>query len=735
MKTRIPVTVLLMLVAALVAVPAGPLAQSTDEILLKQALDLERAKGDVAGAIEIYKRLAQSKDLRIGAAAREALKRLDPTPPVQRLASADNPRRISGEAGFAINGPRFSSSGRYVVGLGLSSGMDLHWREVDTAQERRLYVEPGGFASNGQSIWDFSPDERYVAALLWKPITQAQIEDVKKGALKGDEIPVAGRLVVVATAAGAKPAFVLPLPSMVPPRFPGDLAWSPDSSRLAFVAPGSKESAEVQILDLKSGQASSTGIPVFVRPAKPAHGFIPPLGAFLRWSPAGDRLAVHIVRDGSSPDELRILDIRTGSTRSVPVDGAPDRVTRIGRWLRDDAMLAVQGGPLQQPALAQKSGVVLLNPDTGSAKTICSGQGPNSALQSLVDVCVYTFARTQRQLVWRHESKRLTISDVAIGSDQPVSRGSGEEYFASVSPDESRVAFISNREGRWGVYVASLAAGPAEPIRLSWLDAFPTWFSVATWHEEGFIARADYRDRNVWRVTVNPDTGKPAGAPERLTQESSVNSAPAVSPDGRTIEYWAKRGASHGAAVMDAMGNNERLVKDAVLETAFQPSWRKEFFALDTDRQTVIGKSLAVGRTERLARIDPGSRNVSWVVVSRDRAKVAYILNDNRNDFGCNPTCDVGVLDVATGSQRTVATVGGFPGVAAFSPDNRFLLYGAGQPRVVEVATGQWWALAMPGEKPVAWDVTNGADWSPDGTFIVFTLTQPRTEWTAWRVR
>src|SRR5689334_18221233 len=65
---------------ALVLAPLAPRAQSAAEIALRQAIELEKVKGNTAGAIEAYRRLAESPDAKVAEQARDALARLGSTP-------------------------------------------------------------------------------------------------------------------------------------------------------------------------------------------------------------------------------------------------------------------------------------------------------------------------------------------------------------------------------------------------------------------------------------------------------------------------------------------------------------------------------------------------------------------------------------------------------------------------------------------------------------------------------
>lgn len=68
--------------------------------------------------------------------------------------------------------------------------------------------------------------------------------------------------------------------------------------------------------------------------------------------------------------------------------------------------------------------------------------------------------------------------------------------------------------------------------------------------------------------------------------------------------------------------------------------------------------------------------------------------------------------------------------LAAWSADGRFLLYGAGGPRVADTTTGESWPLTA---APLGGD-WYGASWAPDGSFIVLDIgPAPRNEFRQWQ--
>ncbi len=160
----------------------------------------------------------------------------------------------------------------------------------------------------------------------------------------------------------------------------------------------------------------------------------------------------------------------------------------------------------------------------------------------------------------------LVLLDLDSGTRRTVGKsGSRPDHFPSWSPDGSRFAFESYRKGGWHVWVAN--ADGSQARRLTDLpDYNPRHYEFdPSFSNDGrsvvFVQGAD-----LWRVSLDDPS------PRRLgPQGQSVwASAPAVSPDGRSIVYVRSDeedqhyrlflmngdGSSHRPLIRDATGNH-----------------------------------------------------------------------------------------------------------------------------------------------------------------------------------
>jgi TolB protein len=108
---------------------------------------------------------------------------------------------------------------------------------------------------------------------------------------------------------------------------------------------------------------------------------------------------------------------------------------------------------------------------------------------------------------------------------------------ASVSPDGSQIAFVSDREGTPQIYVMPAAGGP--PRRLTFQgkeNTTPRWSPRRDRPQIAFTGRDEDGGFDVFVYDV------PTGRIDRVTQGRGSNQSPDWSPDGRLLVYASTRG-------------------------------------------------------------------------------------------------------------------------------------------------------------------------------------------------
>ena len=787
---------------------------------LRAAIDTEVVKGDVPGAIAQYRAIVERHArtdrpvvadalLRLGAvyekldeiaqarqvfsrlvaefgdqldAQAEARRRLEALPPngspfkvsvIEGLETLVN--RVANLGGYSPDGSLIALG--IPSGTGAAAGAALGVREVATGRHRILADRLPAL-----SVYDgyFSQDGRYVAATM--QIGNRQ-EDHSGGAI-----------VVASTAPGEHPPQVVPtitgtnaeMRRYASERWIQDRAilWSPDGRYLPYVTrqEGSR-THDVRLIDAQTRQTRSLGLTVTTWPD------------FL-WSPDGNQIAVRTVDESAGLDEVRLVDLDGRISRTVPLRTPSGVTTRLQAWTTAGALL------VQRITSASVSEYQLIDLDAGRIRTTCTGRPETVGLGYLyrpaaTDICLSMTPDGASQLVWKQSTRRIVIRDTTTGNERTLTTASADEHYGYLSPDGRTLLFVSNRDGRWALYATNLALAPTpQPVELARFASLPGAVGVS-WFRDGFVAHFRTSESNVYRIAVDPETGRSRGQLERLTQDRPDNWYASVSPAGERIVFLSQQNARVGLSIMGADGTNERVISDQLRPGLERAVWRSESELLvkghsdpggtgprpllsfdvatgayrelkaippatlrssvytnfnlnrSTDEIVFVQGQDASGRVSFTARkvsdgaerpfatLDAGDRVLWDFLVINSGRELVYVL-DERATPGCKP-CELGILNVETGERRALPMPAQLPILVALSPDDRFLLYGWLRPRVMDLRSGESWQLVdeaaqrLPeGVTMTSWGDDAGADWSPNGQYVVLHLSNTRAEWRRW---
>ena len=133
------------------------------------------------------------------------------------------------------------------------------------------------------------------------------------------------------------------------------------------------------------------------------------------------------------------------------------------------------------------------------------------------------------------------------------------------SPDGSKMAFVSSRNGLPQLFLQDIASGQVKRLTFSGrYNTQPSWSPVGdkivytTWEKNGEI--------NIF--TINAD----GSGLMQLTQKCGENKSPSWSPDGQMIVFTSNRQGKEKLYVMSSKGGDERLLLQ-VDGVQTQPSW------------------------------------------------------------------------------------------------------------------------------------------------------------------
>ncbi len=149
----------------------------------------------------------------------------------------------------------------------------------------------------------------------------------------------------------------------------------------------------------------------------------------------------------------------------------------------------------------------------------------------------------------RTGNTEVFVVDPEMGDAQNLTRSpASEDRYPCWSPDGSKVAFTSNREGTFNLYVMDADGKNVRQLTHEKPPAvcyFPSWSSDAN-----LIVFGLDDGKKGWMCSISPD-----GSNFKRIVEGRD---PCISPDGKTIAFTEKVGKGYCVFAMDANGKNVR---------------------------------------------------------------------------------------------------------------------------------------------------------------------------------
>lgn len=288
-----------------------------------------------------------------------------------------------------------------------------------------------------------------------------------------------------------------------------------------------------------------------------------------------------------------VLAFNPRSGHLFVVCGDEVKVYRSDDWTLV-ASIAIPPGAEEGIALDAARGRVYVTSGDGDAITVIQDQGPAQV--------VFSSNRDGNSEIYRmlpdgRQQRRLTFTAYAF-ENQPVGSpdgrwivmtrgeaetpshlwlmsrdgrnahqltfGNGWDQDPTWSPDDSQVAFSSDRDGNWEIYTVRLADGA-----LTRLTNEPAADLGSDWsHSNGRIAFQSSRrvaNGEIFTMTAN------GSDVQRLTTNQNGDADPSWSPTGDRLAFWGTR-VEQALYIMQANGSNIYLLAPQALRPA-SPAW------------------------------------------------------------------------------------------------------------------------------------------------------------------
>ncbi len=222
------------------------------------------------------------------------------------------------------------------------------------------------------------------------------------------------------------------------------------------------------------------------------------------------------------------------------------------------------------------------------------------------------------------------LADQAAFAMKWVSLPEKSESDQDATPNTPRIAFHSNRDGNWNIYVMN--SDGSDQTRLTDNPAADSWPS---WSPDGrriaFISPRDDPDPDdddpIWEIYVMNADGS---AQTRLTNDSAWHSLPRWSPDGRHIAFQSRTDGNWEILVINADGSGQASLTDAGnAEPSWSPDGRHIAFTSDRDGNTeiYIMNADGSGRT----RLTDNATSDRFPIWSPDGQRIAFYSYRDEN--------------------------------------------------------------------------------------------------------
>ncbi len=146
---------------------------------------------------------------------------------------------------------------------------------------------------------------------------------------------------------------------------------------------------------------------------------------------------------------------------------------------------------------------------------------------------------------------------------------SWDEIQPAISPDGAKLAYSSNQNGHWDLYVRDLQTGETQAV-----TATPNYEGSPTWSPDGqWLAYEAYHDDNL--DIFLRSLSDPTQAPIQLTDDPGADSSPCWSPGGRQIAFVSDRSGEAEIWIADLDQTEDRFSNVSQLSEATDshPVW------------------------------------------------------------------------------------------------------------------------------------------------------------------
>lgn len=371
------------------------------------------------------------------------------------------------------------------------------------------------------------------------------------------------------------------------------LAWSPDSRFITY-ADHEKPDHPNAIFAFDRATAQTR------RMTSPSDKISPTSGDFNSvFSPDGKTIA--FVRCTSvGINEVHLLNLASGKERMLLREFSSDLRADVLAWHPDHKSLLY---------VSDRSGISRL------WRVPLNGGDPQ-ALTVGEDAASVAVSETAHRLAFTHAVYDTNIWRADIQADgsvvrSPIIASSRKDEFPQLSPDETQIAFISDRSGFEEIWVAN--ADGSNPRQLTSFQRHKT--GTPRWSPTGQEIVFDSRVSGSAALYI---VGLHGGAPRKLMNDNLEASDPWWSPDGNWIYFVSTRTGAMQIWRVDVAGKGpaEQVTKKGGINPEISPDGKTLYYVRFEHAVELWEKAIPDGEEHRVAP-DSGVGDVqSWEVTA-----------------------------------------------------------------------------------------------------------------------
>lgn len=273
-----------------------------------------------------------------------------------------------------------------------------------------------------------------------------------------------------------------------------------------------------------------------------------------------------------------------------------------------------------------------------------------------------------------------TVSSNIVSGDVRLTNNAAQDRQPVWSVDGTEIAFISNRDGGWGIYKMKSDGSFVTKLNHSGSSLEPSWYPV----NKILFSIAIPGKEDIYVMSADGTN------PSQLTNAVGFDEYPDWSPDGSKIVYSSAGGVINGARklwVMNADGSSKRKLNSNTaweIQPAWSPDGTKIAFKCYLGGTNICTMNANGTDIKRLTFNTNNTHDPDW---NPDGSKIVYasVQDGDWEIYTMNSD--------GTGKKQMTSNIGFEDNYPAWSPDGRYIAYASNRSGNQEI-----WVMGVDGQ-------------------------------------